>query len=779
MLSYESLDRDILIRGRNEDKTRYEKTVTYKPYFYIDSPDGNYTSLFGDTLDKIECENQYTLFTEKKKYKKTYESDVLHANRYLIDTYDTIEKEPIRICYLDIETEDRDGFPDISKADKPILSIAFYDNFTDNYTILVTSPTSTERIEKRIFDLDEDEINVNYIECEKEQQMLRTFVDLVIKLDFDIFYAWNGGTQNWKKEGGFDYHYIFNRMKRLKLKTSKLSPIEKTDRRSGFPLGRAWLDLMKAHRKLSTQELESYALNAVGEAELGIGKMYHEEKIGDMWENNLDKFSKYNLKDVYIMVGIDNKKGVTDYLDTIRRTTFCNWNDLLWNSKVLDFYALKYAKKLNIVLPNKNKGNEDEASIEGARVLIPIIGIHKGIAALDVMSLYPTAIVTCNMSPETLINEQYANENNIPICKVDDICFRVDKRGFVPLIVEDLWKLRTVYKKERNKYSVHSNEYAKYDTLQTVCKFLINSIYGVLLLKVFRLYNRNVGKSVTYFGRKYNEYMESFVLNLNYKPILGDTDSIYVKLKTSTYSDRVKEAKLLAQKINDTNSNWCDKMWGNSKFNQLELEFEELYQTLVTLPARDGSAAKKRYFGIAYYKDGIDLRLEPELCFKGINAKRSDTPNILRNFQKDIFKMILLGKYDGAKEQVKMMYYDITHGKYTPEEIAIPKGMSKNISEYIDTIPIHVRGAIYANAFCGENIKRDKIKYIYVNERIRPKGNPPTNVVSFAEKFPEGYKPDIITMADKLLIYQYDTLFKVMKWDINELKGQCSLLAYM
>jgi DNA polymerase elongation subunit (family B) len=978
--------------------------------------------------------------------------------------------------------------------------------------------------------------------------MLKTFSDLVIQLDFDIFYAWNGEA--------FDYKYIFNRMKNLKIKPIDLSPINIIDKRSNYPKGRAWLDLMKAHRKLSTQELESYALNAVGEAELGIGKVYHEEHIGEMWEHNIDKFVKYNLKDVYIMVKIDAKKGITSYFDTIRRTTFCNWDDLLWNSRVLDYYALKYAHKSKIVLPDKNKGSNEDESIQGARVLTPIVGIHSGCAVVDVRSLYPSAILTCNMSPETIINENYAIDNDIEYCKVDDICFRMDIRGFIPSMIEEMWDLRQSYKNKRDNYEIGSDLYNKYDIMQTVAKMNLNSIYGVLLLKVFRLYNRNVGKSVTYFGREYNKFMERYIINSGHKPIYGDsvtkgtkidvvgkgqididelftqvdfidgdkeycnlcdiytptidvdgkyvnkrvpyimrhktdkkiyrirnynntyveitedhnlimikkgrwshkanytsnfeckspnenlneymmvyqktfcdiekedddklpievyqliglmlgdgnipktghslrlsygldkddiinnyilplidlgwidryncvesnmslnfygkfvyffrenfetengfkymnlefvfnkpeikkcalirglfdsdgcvgidgnyrpitfsnnnlnmckqlvqlfktigiastcrtenrkfnsignemvnksnivsvmskfdyknkigflikrkndrlmdishngknhvneivkvpitsieqieyddyvydievedthtffannilvknTDSCCFKLHKSTYRERINEANGITTELNQLSDRWCEETWGSCKYNKIWLELESIYRKLITLPSRQGTEAKKRYASLVYYKDGKDLRKDPELCIKGINAKRSDSPEVFRNLQKNIFKMVLEGRENEAKGLIKQLYFDITTEKYTPEELGIPKGLGKNVSEYDDPLPIHVRASLYANQFCNENIKRDKIKYIYVHENIRPKGNPPTNVIAFTEKFPEGYKVDVVTMAEKLLIYQYDTLFQVMGWNIDELKGQVSLIAFM
>ena len=138
MINYESLGREIIIRGRDkETKKRYETKIDYKPYFYVLNEDGEHTSLFGDSLERVYCENTNELVKKRGNYYKTFEADVLHANRFLIDNYDEIDEEPIRVCHLDIETEDREGFPNPDEADKTILSIAMYDNFTKRYTIIV------------------------------------------------------------------------------------------------------------------------------------------------------------------------------------------------------------------------------------------------------------------------------------------------------------------------------------------------------------------------------------------------------------------------------------------------------------------------------------------------------------------------------------------------------------------------------------------------------------------------------------------------------------------
>lgn len=1106
MINCESLGREIIIRGRDKKtKKRYEKTVDCQPYFYILSEDGKYKSLFGDSLERVYCSNTRDLTEKRKQHYKTFEADVLHANRYLIDNFDEIEEEPIRVCHLDIETEDRHGFPNPSVADKTILSIALYDNFTERYTILVLS----DKKETGSIKTDFCDAKIIYLPSEKE--LLKAFIDYVATVDPDVFYAWNGEN--------FDYPYIINRMGVLGLRAENLSPIKAINARSKLPKCRAWLDLMRAYRKLSTQEMESYSLNYIAHKEFGESKLAHEESIGWMWENDIEKFITYNLKDVYLMVRIEERKGVTSYFDTVRRMAFCNWDDILWNSRVIDMYALKKAQRLNIVLPTRSRRIVEQEKIKGARVLTPQIGLNSGVAVGDVKSLYPTAILTCNLSPETIITD-----DSIPHCDVDGTMFRLDQRGFVPTLVEELWDLRQSFKTKRNEYEFGSDDYNRWDTTQTVCKFLLNSIYGVMLAPHFRLFNRDVGKAVTYFGRVSNEWMEKMIVDMGYECIYGDsvigesiveingdfvpieslfthvsytvgdkeyceldnvetetldtygnrtrrkvkyvmrhkcdkdiydvrltnmmhlyvtedhslinenfeevkpteckkliqrkrlgnygtihdpdllytigvflgdgnfclsrgkpsktrvdicfgkdnyklscvknikskskysmvisgeivpllvdyfydtenrckkinvdfiklydeesiagflsglfdtdgtvtcdcnlrfstihydwavavqrllymmgitssvyknnkendfngvdtgtysylvnvkskerfrdvvgfrlwrkqerlvnknlradngkpyhvvrpisitsigktedyvydlhvegthmffandilvhnTDSIAFKLKSPSYKGRVKEGQKVVDTINGAMDEWCEETWGSAQYNRMELEFELIYKKLLNVVKKGGEAGKKRYAGLVYYQDGIDMRDDPQLVVKGFNAKRSDTPEMMRTLQKDILVDILNGKGDVARTKLIKIRNNIATGVYSADELAIPKGMSKPLCEYIKQVQPHIRGARYANSFCGENIVQEKIKYIYVKPNLGCEVK--TDVISFTERFPDGFTVDYLKMAEKLIDNMYDTIFITMGWNIAELSGQTSLAAYM
>ncbi len=764
MIIVEPIGAQLLIRGRHENNERYEERITdFKPFFYVpNSKEGEHTSLYGDKLRRVYVEHPSKIKIEREKYQRTYEADVNYVNRFLIERYTEIQKQPVRFCHLDIEVEDREGFPRPELANKPILSIACYDNFKATFFVFAVTNKPNKGYEEIKTRTQYKDFPVIVFTFNSEVDMLFKFKQFINDFDFDVIMAWNGDN--------FDFPYLFNRLNALSLDPSTLSPTGQFDDRDNKPRGRIWLDLMRAYRKLSTHELESAALDYIGKQEVGQGKLEKTSSgfVGDQWFNDFDSFLKYNIHDVWLMVEIEHRKGIVDYFDTVRRLTFCTWYDVFFNSRVLDCYFLRKAKEYGVVLPTKKKRDDDYIPVEGARVIPPKVGMHPNVAVGDVRSLYPTAILTCNMSPETRMDLSDVNlMRSIPHVRVDNVIFRTDKRGFVPRVVEDVWEFRQSLKTEMKKYPIGSPEYKKYDDMQTVAKFLLNSIYGVMLAPHFRLFTKDVGASVTYFGRRANIWMEQMIKKMKHEVIAGDTDSIFFKLNCEDFDSRITEGQTIITTVNESLDKFCDVEFGSSEYNKMFIEFEKIYQNVFFVKSESGEALKKRYAGLIEWKEGKDLRNELQIDIKGFETKRSDTPIIFRNMQKDILKSVLLGnEKNGIVQFLQEQKQMILDGEYRPEEIAIPKGMSKPPHEYTASMPAHVAGAIYCNKFCGGNIGQEKVRYLYVKKQ--PAGLPPTHVISFVDTFPTGFEIDYERMAKLLIDDKFETIFRSLDWNIRE-----------
>ena len=182
-----------------------------------------------------------------------------------------------------------------------------------------------------------------------------------------------------------------------------------------------------------------------------------------------------------------------------------------------------------MVAPNKPADREEkmqkirdnnEEKFIGAYVKPPIVGKYEWIYDLDLTSLYPSIIMTLNISPETKIGKinnwdandflkgkvdsytigddtitkenlkKYLEDSKFSVSS-NGVLYRTDKVGCIPGIL-DLWFAQRVkYKNEMKKYGKSGNKekYAFFHKRQLVQKILLNSLYGVLEFAAFRFYD--------------------------------------------------------------------------------------------------------------------------------------------------------------------------------------------------------------------------------------------------------------------------------------------------
>ena len=127
-------------------------------------------------------------------------------------------------------------------------------------------------------------------------------------------------------------------------------------------------------------------------------------------------------------------------------------------------------------------------------------------------------------------------------------------------------------------------------------------------------------------------------------------------------------------------------------------------------------------------------KIIPTLYIVGFEVKRSDSAPIAKEMQKQIFTIVL----DGGKKQDILNYVnkrkeELENGQYDYEMIALRKRPSKDIEDYIKTIPPHIQGMKYSEKYLGiKFMPHSKIKFFYVAEMPQP--FPQTKVVSFENK---------------------------------------------
>lgn len=701
--------RDVYVFTREKDGSLpTPKPITdYKPYFYIPDEKGTYVSIFGDRLRKLVFEGPDKELKGKRKALReagipTFEADIDWANRCLVDFFSDEEpdlSEPFRYHFVDIETLFTAGGIDkaVREATSPIMSICCYDSM----------------VGYRVFCWREGQvIDGEIVKCfNTEKEMVDAYLAFLKENFPDAIVGWNAGR--------FDFPYMFTRFGEERWRN--VSPIGmfrkwefqeepaeyskvdkkkwsgKNTRRTTWKLAGTtfmdYMDLYKMLASISGAGLDSYALDNVAKKELDIAKI--EFDLKKMAEVPLEELVAYNLRDVEIMVKLEEKKGILRFYNQARKVARSELDSVLNTSRMVDNLMLHYARKNKYVLPSKNREIVHE-KFEGAYVKEPVPGLYDWVAVYDFASLYPNIMLTFNMSPETITKDP---TNAI---RVNDLLFSNETKGLYPTVCKDFMDARDRVKKEIKKHVVGSSKRIMLEAEYAALKVMTNSIYGYSAFPGARLYSSEVGSSITYIGREMVQYIEK---HADIEILYADTDSVFVKLPVTNSVEAMVEIKRISKKIKEVVDEFVTSF--GLKTHTFEMAFEKLYQRLFL-------GAKKRYVGWLVYKGEICDSTE----IRGYETRRSDTPLLAKDFLNKFYRELVRGK---SRDELYGMAEEFKKHILTasPEEIGFPVTV-KPPSAY-SVIPIHLR-AVQNSISIGlldESAYGDKVKYIFVKRTER------------------------------------------------------------
>ena len=717
----------------------------YTPYAYKKDPNGKYVSLYGEKLSKT------TNFT--KNDPNVLESDVPETTRILVDMYgdsDTPSKAIVTMAF-DIEVEMLTELPDPTLGNNEITSIAYHDSATDRYTILVLD-------KKRKLQAKASERN-SVIPCTDEKTLLLKFLDAIQEMQPHIMTGWNCDA--------FDIPYLFNRIKRVLGKSNayRLSPIGEifySPYRNRYTIaGVSVLDYMIVYKKFSYKELPSYALNAVSMTELGRGKVEYEGNLDDLMENDIETFIQYNITDVELILELDKKLQYIDLVRDITHVGHVPYEDFVYSSKYLEGALLAYLKNIGgVVAPNKPADRRErmqqlkesgKQGFIGAFVKDPIPGRYEWMYDLDLTSLYPSIIMTLNISPETKIakitdwnaeeflrgNKDEYNINGEIVSKEklkaflekykytvssNGVMYNSEFIGLIPAILNEWFDKRLEYTGEMKKWGKEGNteKYEFYKKRQLVQKILLNSLYGVLGLPAFRFYDIDNAEAVTLTGQTVIKKTQD-AINLKYNKELKteevdyvqyvDTDSVFVsclplvknrfpEMDTNNTELMTTEIYKIASEVQDYVNQFYDvmaKKMFNTEKHRLEIKQEMI--------GRTGFWQKKKRYALWIISDnGIPM---DKLEVKGLDIVRSSFPKSFQKCMKDVMIDILKGK-DRNEIDEYILSFKRNLNDILIEEVAKTSSI-KDIKKYATPVedevlgkfakgtPSHIKAAINYN----------------------------------------------------------------------------------
>ena len=720
-------------------------TSKYRRYAYVRDGNGAHQSIHGERLKKLN-------FWKADDDLQLYESDVNEMTRFLIDEYGDSDEVSTghTIMTFDIEVEMNSGLPDIETASNAITSIAGHDSVTNDYFVYVVN--KGEKIDKTIKGAKVESFDT-------EEGLLSAFMTKWREINPTIVTGWNIDY--------FDVTYLYNRYKLLfgQQFANQLSPIGKVSYnkyRSRYIIGGvSCLDYLALYKCYNFTELPNYRLDTVASIELGRGKIEYEGNLDQLFRDDIEKFIEYNLVDVELVVDLDKKLQFIDLARAICHTGHVFYEDFLFSSKWLEGAILTFLRRSGRVAPNKPRrkprnedGSDGEGKFTGAYVKEPKPGLYKWVYDLDLTSLYPSIIMSINISPETKIGklkgysaEQHMKGNLETYSIIDDsgnefpplpkekflkfieknkysvaangVLYRTDKVGVIPEILSVWFDKRVEYKNLMKKYGKEGNDeqYKFYGKRQLVQKIMLNSLYGVLGLPSFRFYDVDNAEATTITGQTVIKTTE-LIANQYYSKVIGkeddynvytDTDSVFyqaaplVKSRNPELNEESDEemipAILSAAKEVETHINKVYDTMAKRLFNIDSHKFDIKQETI----AKGGFwVSKKRYAQWIINDNEVDC---DKLDVKGLDVKRSSFPTYFKEVMKTVL-LDILRSVDKKQIDTKILDYKKEMEDRPFIDIAknsAVKGMSKYttktqvLGEFKKGSPAHVKAAITYN----------------------------------------------------------------------------------
>lgn len=478
-----------------------------------------------------------------------------------------------KIFFLDIETEISDHFVGGNEASNRINMITVYDTESEKFY--------TWSLKKVAKPLDAAKYVLFDDFSNNESKMLIHFVNWWQKNYPSFIAGYNSQA--------YDIPYIFRRIENVLGEdyAKRLSPVGKyrvkevnhEDSRANAEAeieieisGIFEADILRLYRDkfMIAPALDGgYNLSNVGEHE-GLGKkVQYTGTLKDLYEKDWQTFYEYNVRDVDLLVKIEEKCKLIPLAVKVAGSGLVNYSGIYASIGYLTGSLIAYAKtEFGVVFQSYMAEKKDFGTFEGAYVFPAQKGLYKGgISTIDFNSLYPSSLRALNVSPETYVGKigldgisntdepidlekdvrdfyliKRAGSKKTETISRKDLLDAIEKRciftrnntlfvkhsikqGIVSGWCKHFYGLRKAAKKEMQKLElalyngkVADEEVAEtkvraqnLDSLQHSLKIMLNSIYGALGTPHSPIGNPDLSQTITRHGKFCNISASNYI----------------------------------------------------------------------------------------------------------------------------------------------------------------------------------------------------------------------------------------------------------------------------
>lgn len=375
-----------------------------------------------DNWDGSKCDIRWVVRPHKFDI-RTYIKELPAETRKLLDG-----KTAPKLYTFDIETmidEETNEFPEPSEAKFPITVISVV---SSDLNCIVLGWRDKEVDCKKLQDNFEQYLNnvpfykelniptptIKYIKFPDEESMLKYFLQNIVS-KVPVLSGWNSIL--------FDWQYIQNRCRGyfpniyfgICSMTRSLHRKNYVDQRQNkvqltLPDHTMICDMMDVINSFDYVVMpikDSLSLDYISHEMLGANKIEYEGTLQHLYNTDYDRYVFYNAIDSILVQLIDKKfKTLSNIYVQSRyceeKIESCFSKISLTEALVFNYFYDNNIKMVPIDIDGRERGR-----LIGAYVKKPIPGKHNWVCCNDFASLYPSTIITCNLSFENYLGHYY------------------------------------------------------------------------------------------------------------------------------------------------------------------------------------------------------------------------------------------------------------------------------------------------------------------------------------------------------------------------------------
>ncbi|MCX6133138.1 MAG: hypothetical protein NTU47_04910 [Ignavibacteriales bacterium] len=417
---------------------------------------------------------------------------------------------------------------------------------------------------------------------------------------------------------------------------------------------------------------------------------------------------------------------------------------------------LSWAYQHNILIPSKKREPEDFKSAatllladRGGLIFNPPLGYHEEVAELDFVSMYPTIMVTHNVSPETVNCRCCKNE------KVPELGYSIcEKRvGIVPATLKAVVEKRAYYKAMKKKYKGKDDVlFRKYDRRQNALKWMLVSCFGYLGYKNARFGKIEAHESVNAFSRDAILMAKEIAEEHGFHLLHAIIDCVWIKKEGATEQECEELARTISRRVG------------------IDISLEGMYNWILFPASKIDPeiTTANRYVGW-YHHDEIKIR--------GIEARRRDTPKFIKTMQTAMLNRMsgahnvedLRGLVPDLVEIVRNAVAVLRSGKANPMELVLRRHITKEADEYTN----NSLSAVVAKLVQGMGVSLaagESIEFIILDQSGKKKPEKAKPLALYA--FEDGYD---IEQYTEFALKAAETLLFPFGYDVQTLKDELGL----